>query len=131
MAPTSSAADLCGEAIRLARLLVGLCPDVAEAHGLLALLVLTDARRPGRTSAGGLPIALDEQDRSRWDREAIAEGISILDRALELHAPGPYQLQAAIAALHAEAPVAAATDWHQIACCTANSSGSNPRRSSR
>ena len=95
--------DLCGEAIRLARLLVGLCPDVAEAHGLLALLVLTDARRPGRTSAGGLPIALDEQDRARWDRRAIAEGISILDRALELHAPGTYQLQAAIAALHAEA----------------------------
>ena len=107
--------DLCDEAIRLARLLTQLCPDEAEVLGLLALLVLTDARRPSRTSSAGPPVSLTDQDRSQWDRQAIAEGIAVLDRALTLSAPGSYQIQAAIAALHAEAPDIDATDWHQIA----------------
>jgi RNA polymerase sigma-70 factor (ECF subfamily) len=108
-------ADVCAEAIRLARLLVDLMPDDAEALGLLALLLLTDARRGARTDASGDPIALEAQDRSRWDAGAIAEGTAVLDRALLLERPGPYQVQAAIAALHAEAPAFEATDWPQIA----------------
>ena len=108
-------ADLCEEAIRLARLVVELLPDAAEAHGLLALLLLTDARRPARTDADGTPISLEDQDRSRWDRDAIAEGTAVLDHALSRGAPGPFQVQAAVAALHAEAPSWDATDWPQIA----------------
>ena len=108
-------ADLCEEAIRLARLVVELVPHAPEAHGLLALLLLTDARRPARTDTDGTPISLDSQDRSRWDRDAIAEGTAVLDHALSRNAPGPFQVQAAVAALHAEAPSWDATDWPQIA----------------
>ena len=108
-------ADLCEEAIRLARLVVELLPDAAEAHGLLALLLLTDARRPARTGTDGTPISLEDQDRSRWDRDAVAEGTAVLDHALGRGAPGPFQVQAAVAALHAEAPSWDATDWPQIA----------------
>ena len=108
-------ADLCAEAIRLARLVAQLLPGEPEATGLLALLLLTDARRPARTDAEGLPVSLEDQDRSRWDRDAIAEGTVVLDHALAQRAPGPFQVQAAVAALHAEAPSWSATDWPQIA----------------
>ncbi len=101
--------DLCEEAIRLARLLLRLMPDESEARGLLALLLLTDARREARVVAGEL-VALPEQDRARWDAARIEEG-----RALVHGMPGPYLIQAAIAALHAEAPAWEATDWPQIA----------------
>jgi RNA polymerase sigma-70 factor (ECF subfamily) len=107
-------ADLCEEAIRLARLVTGLLPDQAEAHGLLALLLLTDARRAARTDRDGTPLSLEDQDRRRWDRDAIAEGTAVLDHALALRSPGPFQLHAAVAALHAEAPAWDATDWPQI-----------------
>jgi RNA polymerase sigma-70 factor (ECF subfamily) len=108
-------ASLCDEAVRLARLLAALMPDDAEALGLLALLLLTDARRPARTGPDGAFVALEDQDRARWDRARIDEGSATLDRALRLRRPGPYQLQAAIAALHAGAPSFGATDWPQIA----------------
>jgi RNA polymerase sigma-70 factor, ECF subfamily len=108
-------ADLCGEAIRLARLVVELLPTAAEAHGLLALLLLTDARRPARADLDGSPVSLEDQDRTRWDADAIAEGTAVLDRALSCGAPGPFQVQAAISALHAEAPSWERTDWAQIA----------------
>jgi RNA polymerase sigma-70 factor (ECF subfamily) len=107
--------DLCVEAIRLARLVVDLMPDQAEAHGLLALLLLSDARRSARTTDDGVAVSLEEQDRSRWDRDAIAEGEIVLDHALGLGRPGPMQVLAAIAALHAQAATWAATDWVQIA----------------
>jgi len=107
--------DLCAEAIRLARLLTALMPDDAETLGLLALMLLHDARRASRTDSKGGYVALDRQDRSRWDRARIDEGTALLDRALRLRRPGPYQLQAAISALHAAAPDAGATDWPQIA----------------
>ena len=109
--------ELCGEAIRLGRVLVALlpAPRSAEARGLLALMLLHDSRRDSRLNAAGELILLDEQDRSRWDRAKIEEGIAVLDEALILHDPGPYQVQAAISALHAEAPAAEATDWQQIA----------------
>ena len=90
-------------------------PQNAEARGLLALMSLHDSRREARLNAAGELVLLDEQDRSRWDQETIREGITILDEALALHDPGPYQVQAAISALHAEAPTAEATDWAQIA----------------
>ncbi len=105
--------DLSGEAIRLARLLVALLPE-PEALGLLALMLLHESRRAARTSPAGDLILLDEQDRSLWNREQIAEGIALIERALPLRPPGPYSLQAAIAAVHAEAPSAAATDWAEI-----------------
>jgi RNA polymerase sigma-70 factor (ECF subfamily) len=108
-------AGICAEAIRLARLLVELMPDDAEVLGLLALLLLTDARRDARTDASGDPIALEDHDRSRWDAAAIAEGTAMLERALLRDRPGPYQVQAAIAALHGEAATFEATDWCQIA----------------
>ena len=108
-------ADLCEEAIRLARLVVGLVPDAAEAHGLLALLLLSDARRPARTDADGTAVSLEHQDRSRWNHEAITEGEIVLDHALGMGRPGPFQVQAAVAALHAQAPTWEATDWVQIA----------------
>jgi RNA polymerase sigma-70 factor, ECF subfamily len=108
-------AGLCDEALRLARLLAELMPDDAETLGLLALLLLTDARRAARTDAAGDAVALDDQDRARWDRAQIDEGAAVLQRALRLARPGAYQVQAAIAAVHAEAPSAAATDWPQIA----------------
>jgi RNA polymerase sigma-70 factor (ECF subfamily) len=104
-------ASLCDEAIRLATLLAQLMPDDAEALGLLALLLLTDARRPARL----VEPDLERQDRTRWDAARIERGLAALDRALRLRRPGPYQLQAAIAALHAEAPSFADTDWAQIA----------------
>ncbi len=103
------------EAIRLGRLLFELMPDEAEVIGLLALMLLHDARRPARTSSSGELMTLEEQDRSRWDHEQIAEGVAHLEHALRMHRSGPFQVQAAIAALHAEAPEPAATDWRQIA----------------
>lgn len=106
-------ADLSAEAIRLGRLVVELLPD-PEAIGLLALMLLHDARRLARTSAGGDLVLLDEQDRSRWDRAQIAEGAALVERALASRPAGPYSLQAAIAAVHAEAPDSSATDWRQI-----------------
>jgi RNA polymerase sigma-70 factor (ECF subfamily) len=109
--------DLCGEAIRLSRVLIDLLSDSqgAEARGLLALMLLHDSRRETRLNAEGELILLEEQDRTGWDWEKIQEGIRVLDDAIALYDPGPYQVQAAISALHAQAPTAASTDWHQIA----------------
>lgn len=107
--------ELCGEAIRLARVLVALMPDEPEALGLLALMLLDDARREARVGPGGELVLLEDQDRSRWDRARIAEGAALAERALRMRRPGPYQVQAAIAAVHDEAPSAAETDWVQIA----------------
>ncbi len=105
---------LCDEAVRLARLLVELLPGDAETEGLLALLLLTDARRDARVDADGVPISLEDQDRARWDHAAIAQGTEVLDAALARDDPGPFQVRAAIAALHAAAPSVASTDWLQI-----------------
>ncbi len=118
--------ELCGEAIRLGRILVGLMPNSAEAHGLLALMLLHDSRRDARLNAAGELVLLDEQDRSRWNQAQIREGIAILDEALILHSPGPYQVQAAISALHAEAFTADATDWPQIALLYESLARMNP-----
>jgi RNA polymerase sigma-70 factor, ECF subfamily len=107
--------DLSGEAIRLGRLLTRLMPDEPEAAGLLALMLLQDARRSARLDEQGELVSLEEQDRSRWDAAEIAEGISLLEAALRRQRAGPYQLQAAIAACHAEAAEATETDWTQIA----------------
>ncbi len=107
--------DLSSEAIRLARLLVQLLPGEAESLGALALMLLHDARRDARVGADGALVPLEEQDRSRWNRAKIAEGLDTLDRAIAIRRRGPYQLQAAIAALHAKAESAASTDWIQIA----------------
>ena len=107
--------DLCEEAIRLTKLLAVLMPDEPEVLGLLALLLLQDSRRDARSDASGALILLEDQDRSLWDRHRIAEGLRVLDRALALRSPGLYQLQAAIAALHAQAATAEETDWPQIA----------------
>jgi RNA polymerase sigma-70 factor (ECF subfamily) len=107
--------ELCGEAIRLGRVLSRLLPQSAEARGLLALMLLHDSRREARLDAVGELVLLDEQDRARWDQVKIQEGIAVLDQALALGDPGPYQVQAAISALHAEAPAADVTDWRQIA----------------
>jgi RNA polymerase sigma-70 factor (ECF subfamily) len=104
--------DLSGEAIRLGRLLVDLLPE-SEALGLLALMLLHDSRRTARTSPSGELILLEDQDRSLWNREQIAEGVRLVQRALG-SGHGPYAIQAAIAAVHAEAPSAAATDWAEI-----------------
>jgi RNA polymerase sigma-70 factor (ECF subfamily) len=108
-------ADLCAEAIWLGRLLHRLLPADAETAGLLALMLLHHARAPGRQDRDGRPVPLADQDRRRWQPGLIAEGVALLDRALARRAPGPYQLQAAIAALHARAPSFADTDWPQIA----------------
>jgi RNA polymerase sigma-70 factor (ECF subfamily) len=108
-------AGLCAEAMRLARTLVGLMPDEPEAMGLLALLLLTDARRAARVDEAGDLVPLEEQDRTRWDADAISEGLDRLDAALRRRRPGPYQVQAAIAACHAAAPDASETDWVEIA----------------
>ena len=107
--------ELCGEAIRLCRILIALLPQSAEARGLLALMLLHDSRRETRLNAAGELVLLEKQDRAHWDQAKIKEGIAILDEALALREPGPYQVQAAISALHAEAPTAEATDWDQIA----------------
>jgi RNA polymerase sigma-70 factor (ECF subfamily) len=107
--------ELCGEAIRLCRILVDLLPQNAEAHGLLALMLLHDSRREARLTAMGELVLLEEQDRTLWNSAKIQEGIAVLDEAIALHDPGPYQVQAAISALHAEALTAAETDWNQIA----------------
>jgi RNA polymerase sigma-70 factor (ECF subfamily) len=106
--------DLSSEAIRLARLLAELLPDEPEAVGLLALLLLTEARRPARTAADGSMVRLADQDRSRWDRSLIAEGHALVRACLRRDAPGPFQVQAAIAAVHADAASAAETDWAQV-----------------
>ncbi|MEA2244627.1 MAG: polymerase sigma-70 factor, subfamily [Solirubrobacteraceae bacterium] len=106
--------DLCAEAIRRGRLLAELMPDEPEALGLLALMLLVDARRAARTTPDGQLAPLAEQDRSRWDRGLIAEGQALVRRCLRRNEPGPYQLQAAINAVHGDAPAAGATDWRQI-----------------
>jgi RNA polymerase sigma-70 factor (ECF subfamily) len=107
-------ADLCAEAIRLARLLAELMPDEPEVLGLLALLLLTDARRAARTAPDGSLVLLPDQDRSQWDRALIAEGQALVAACIRRNQPGPYQLQAAINAVHSDAPTAADTDWAQI-----------------
>lgn len=107
--------ELTGEAIRLARLVVSLLPEEPEAMGLLALMLLHDARRPARVGSEGELILLEDQDRSRWDAARIDEGTALVDRAMQMRRPGPYQLQAAIAALHDGAATFEATDWRQIA----------------
>lgn len=112
--PALQRADLSNEAIRLTRSLRGLLPSDGEVAGLLALMLLTDARRAARTGPAGELIPLDEQDRMLWDRGLIAEGTALLPEALASGSIGPYQLQAAIAALHDEAPSAEETDWPQI-----------------
>jgi RNA polymerase sigma-70 factor (ECF subfamily) len=106
--------DLCAEAIRLGRLLAELMPDEAEVLGLLALMLLTDSRRAARTTAEGDLIPLAEQDRGSWDRGLIAEGQAIVRQCLRRNQPGPYQIQAAINAVHGDAPTAGTTDWRQI-----------------
>ncbi|WP_127145693.1 RNA polymerase sigma factor [Pelagibacterium montanilacus] len=107
-------AALCVEAIRLGRLLLGLFPSEPELMGLLALMVLQHSRRDARFDAEGAPVLLDDQDRKLWDRVAIAEGLAMMDKAMRHGRPGPYQVQAAIAALHARAGAPEATDWGQI-----------------
>jgi RNA polymerase sigma-70 factor (ECF subfamily) len=107
-------AELCAEAVRLARLLAQLMPDEEEVLGLLALLLLIEARRDARIDAGGEPILLPDQDRSRWDAALIAEGQDLLRQCLRRDRPGPYQLQAAIQAVHSDARVDGRTDWTQI-----------------
>jgi RNA polymerase sigma-70 factor, ECF subfamily len=107
-------ADLCAEAVRLGRLLAGLMPDEPEAMGLLALMLLLEARRPARTAADGSLVLLADQDRGRWDRGLIAEGQAIVRRCLRRGQPGPYQIQAAINAVHSDAVAGAGTDWEQI-----------------
>ena len=110
---TLTRADLSAEALRLARLLAALLPE-PEAMGLLALMLLHESRRPARTSPSGDLVVLEEQDRSLWNRELIREGIGLVEQALGSRRFGPYSVQAAISAVHAEAPSAAATDWAQI-----------------
>jgi RNA polymerase sigma-70 factor (ECF subfamily) len=105
---------LCAQAISLGRALVELMPDEPEAVGLLALMLLTDARRPARVAADGSMARLSDQDRTRWDRQLIAEGHRLVRACLRRNRPGPFQIQAAIAAVHSEAPTAEATDWSQI-----------------
>ncbi|MER7705313.1 DUF6596 domain-containing protein [Kitasatospora sp. NPDC097605] len=109
-----TAPELSGEAIRLTRLLLRLVPEDAETAGLLALMLLTDARRPARTGPGGELVTLAEQDRSLWSSSLIEEGVELISRTLPRGQVGPYQLQAAIAAVHDEAPDAKSTDWAQI-----------------
>jgi RNA polymerase sigma-70 factor (ECF subfamily) len=107
-------ADLCAEAIRLGRLLLELMPDEAEVMGLLALMLLTESRRATRATPDGDLVPLAEQDRRLWDRGLIVEGKAIVRQCLRRNQPGPYQIQAALAAVHSDAPTADATDWHQI-----------------
>ena len=106
--------DLCAEAVRLARLLAELMPDEPEVMGLLALVLLIHARSAARTTAAGALVVLADQDRARWDRDLIAQGQAIVRACLRRNQPGPYQIQAAINAVHSDAPTAADTDWQQI-----------------
>jgi len=106
--------ELCNEAIRLGRVLAELMPDEPEVMGLLALMLLVEARRAARTTPVGDLVRLADQDRGRWDRDLIAEGQALVRRCLRRNQPGPYQIQAAIQAVHSDAPTAAATDWRQI-----------------
>jgi RNA polymerase sigma-70 factor, ECF subfamily len=106
--------ELCAEAIRLGRLLAELMPDEPEVTGLLALMLLTASRRASRTTSTGSLVRLEDQDRSSWDRVLIAEGQALVRQCLRRNRPGPYQIQAAISAVHSDAPTAAATDWQQI-----------------
>ncbi|HEV2767551.1 MAG TPA: sigma-70 family RNA polymerase sigma factor [Acidimicrobiales bacterium] len=106
--------DLGAEAIRLGRVLVELMPDEPEVLGLLALMVLTDARRPARVAADGSMVRLADQDRSRWDLDLIAEGHALVRVCLRRNQPGPFQVQAAIAAVHADAPTTDVTDWSEV-----------------
>jgi RNA polymerase sigma-70 factor, ECF subfamily len=106
--------DLCAEAIRLGRVLVELMPNELEVQGLLALMLLVESRRAARTTLGGQLVLLADQDRGLWDRALIAEGQAIIRECIRRNQPGPYQLQAAINAVHSDAPVAVATDWRQI-----------------
>ena len=107
--------ELCAEAVRLARVLAGLMPDEAEVLGLLALMLLHDGRRPARVGTAGELVLLEDQDRSRWNGALISEGHALLDRALRMGRGGPYQIQAAIAAVHTDAASFETTDWRQIA----------------
>ena len=111
---SSSATDLCAEAIRLGRVLAELMPDEPEVLGLLALMLLVESRRPARTGPDGELVLLADQDRGRWDRALIAEGQALVRRCLRRDQPGAYQIQAAIQAVHSDAPTAADTDWRQI-----------------
>jgi RNA polymerase sigma-70 factor (ECF subfamily) len=106
--------ELCAEAIRLTRVLAELMPDEPEVLGLLALLLLTESRRSARVASDGSVVLLPDQDRSRWDRGLIAEGQALVRACLRRDMPGPFQIQAAINAVHSDAPTAADTDWHQI-----------------
>jgi RNA polymerase sigma-70 factor (ECF subfamily) len=106
--------DLCAEAVRLGRLLTALMPDEPEVMGLLALMLLTESRRAARTTAAGELVRLADQDRAAWDRERIVEGQAIVRACLERNLPGPYQIQAAINAVHTDALTAADTNWRQI-----------------
>ena len=106
--------DLCAEAVRLGRLLVELMPDEPETLGLLALMLLIDSRRAARLSADGDLVLLADQDRSQWNRERIDHGLAIVRHCLYINRPGPYQIQAAINAVHGSSPSAEATDWRQI-----------------
>jgi RNA polymerase sigma-70 factor (ECF subfamily) len=106
--------ELCLEAMRLARMLAELMPDEPEAHGLLALLLFTESRRAARTSADGSLVLLPDQDRSQWDAGLISEAQALVRMLLRRNMPGPYQLQAAISAVHSSAPTAVDTDWGQI-----------------
>lgn len=110
----TGAPELCAEAVRLARLLSELMPDEPEVTGLLALMLLVEARRPARQDEDGALVPLPEQDRARWDRDLIAEGQDLVRRCLRHNRPGPYQIQAAINAVHSDAATAPATDWGQI-----------------
>ncbi|MBV7698556.1 RNA polymerase sigma factor [Streptomyces sp. TRM70350] len=110
----TGAPELCSEAVRLGRLLAELMPDEPEVTGLLALMLLTESRRPARQDADGALVPLPEQERTLWDRTLIAEGQSLVRRCLRRGRPGPYQIQAAINAVHSDAPTAHATDWRQI-----------------
>jgi RNA polymerase sigma-70 factor, ECF subfamily len=119
-------ADLCVEAIRLGRLLVELLPAEREPKGLLALMLLHDARRATRTDAEGAIVLLEDQDRSRWNRAKIVEGSALVEQALRGRPTGSYAVQAAIAALHAQAPSARDTDWRQIAALYGVLAGLHP-----
>ena len=118
--------ELCAEAIRLGRLLAELLPGESEVRALLALMRLTDARRAARVDAAGEMVLLEDQDRARWDRDAIAEGLALIDAVLRAGPPGPYALQAAIAGVHARAARAGDTDWHEIASLYALLRVANP-----